>query len=303
MSLAEAIQMSFINDGLFCLSEAYERFPEKPSNTIRGRIYDNLGIRFERVSKGIYRTIGDKGGCILVEGDGRKLDMLDDESIDCIVCDHPWDCKSNKGGNRNFANKYDCFNYTLEDFKEKARVLKDGHFLVEILPTENANNYDYLYQIKVMAKKCGLNYYASIPWKKGNFVANTGRSSKNTEQILFLFKGNTPRKLRIDFKKSKAADREVYMAGTNGMLPTNFDVQPVPKNKKIHQSEKPVALYERILSYIACHGDLVLDQYAGSGALGEAALNYGLNCILIEKLKENIKKIKERLSLDYVIAY
>jgi len=35
------------------------------------------------------------------------------------------------------------------DFKEKARVLKDGCFLVEVLPAENENNYEYLYQIKV----------------------------------------------------------------------------------------------------------------------------------------------------------
>ena len=39
-----------------------------------------------------------------------------------------------------------------QDFKEKARVLKDGCFLVEVLPAENENNYEYLYQIKKYAK-------------------------------------------------------------------------------------------------------------------------------------------------------
>ena len=84
----------------------------------------------------------------VINGDGRDLSFLEDGSIDCIITDHPWlDEKANKGGNRNFA-KYDTFEYTLEDFKEKARVLKDGCFLVEMLPAENATNFDYLYKIK-----------------------------------------------------------------------------------------------------------------------------------------------------------
>ena len=80
--------------------------------------------------------------------------MIEDNSIDCILTDHPWlDIKSNKGGTRAFA-LYDCFRYTLEDFKEKARVLKDGCFLVEVLPAENENNYEYLYQMKYQKKYC-----------------------------------------------------------------------------------------------------------------------------------------------------
>ena len=66
--------------------------------------------------------------CVLIEGDGRRLDMLEEESIDCIITDHPWlDSLSNRGGNRSFSD-YECFRYELEDFKEKARVLKPGCF-------------------------------------------------------------------------------------------------------------------------------------------------------------------------------
>lgn len=41
-------------------------------------------------------------------------------------------------------------------------------------------------------------------------------------------------------------------------------------------------------------GEAVLDSFAGSGAVGKAALNLKRNCILIEILKENIQKIKKR---------
>ncbi len=80
--------------------------------------------------------------------------MFRSESIDCIITDHPWfDRESNKGGNRFFAD-YECFRYTLEDFQEKARVLKLGCFLAELLPAENENNYEQLFKIKQYAKAC-----------------------------------------------------------------------------------------------------------------------------------------------------
>lgn len=78
------------------------------------------------------------------------------------------------------------------------------------------------------------------------------------------------------------------------MLPTMFDIQPVSKKNKIHQSELPVELCEEILEYVTYQGEIVLDSFAGSGAVGVAALNKKRSCILIEILKENIEKIKNR---------
>ena len=31
-----------------------------------------------------------------------------------------------------------------------------------------------------MAEKSGFKYFAKVAWKKGNFISNTGRKSKNT---------------------------------------------------------------------------------------------------------------------------
>lgn len=293
MTLAEKIFNCFKQHESFTLNDAYQMNSGKPHETIRARIYDNLGIRFERIAKGIYKTLDSEEACILLEGDGRDLSMLADNSIDCIFTDHPWlDLKSNKGGTRAFA-EYDCFKYTLEDFKEKARVLRDGCFLVEILPAENENNYEYLYQIKQYAKEAGFIYYSKVPWKKGTFVSNTGRKAKNTQDVMIFSKGKA-RNMRYDKKKSDIAGTDCYMSGCNGMLPAMFDVQPVSKVKKIHQSELPLSLCEQILKYVTYEGEVVLDSFAGSGVIGEAALNIKRSCILIEILRENIEKIKKR---------
>jgi site-specific DNA-methyltransferase (adenine-specific) len=265
---------------------------KKPS--IRARVYEAVdkGI-LQKIAKGIYRN----NDCLLIQGDGRDLSFLEDGSIDAIITDHPYDIKAaNNGGDRHFAT-YDCFRYTQEDFNEKARVLKKGSFLVEFLPEESAENFEYLYQIKKMAEAAGFKYYAKVPWKKGSFISNCGRKSKNTEDVMIFSKGEA-RCLRPDTKKDKA-DPTVrhFMKGAAGMLPTCFDFQKPGKKDMIHQAEKPQELLEAILDYVTLDGETVLDQFAGSGVLGAAAQAKGRRSILIELADEFIAKIKIRLGL------
>lgn len=86
--------------------------------------------------------------------------------------------------------------------------------------------------------------------------------------------------MRFDNKKSAKTGEMHYMSGCNGMLPAMFDVQPVSKKDKIHQSELPVLLCEAIPEYVTYEGEIVLDSFAGSGAVGAAALNKKRSCIL-----------------------
>lgn len=296
----------FQDSDCFSLTEAKELILEQKKQSvkepsIRARIYEGIekGI-FTRLGKGVY-TVTRKNekqediSCLLVNGNGRDLSFLKDNSIDAIITDHPYDLpKSLKGGNRNFA-VYDSFQYMQEDFDEKYRVLKKGHFLVEFLPEESGTKYEYLYQIKKMAKEAGLEYYAKVPWKKGKQVNNTGRKSKNTEDILFFSKGK-PRNLRPDAKKDKA-EPEVkhFMSGVKGMLPTVFDVEPPSKKERKHQAEKPVELLAQIMEFITNEKEWVLDQFAGSFTTAEAALENERNSISIEINPEYFEEGKKRI--------
>lgn len=283
------------------VSEIYEELHDmnvnKPRTTVRGRIYDNLNKMFKRVAKGVYWIIDENSSVLVVEGNGRDLSMIEDCSIDAIITDHPWSCESNIGRNRNFTSSYQehTFNYTIEDFREKARVLKEGAFLVEIIPEENASNYKYLYQIKKMAAQCGLEYYAKVPWVKAKNRPNyTGRKAKDSEEILFFTKGKA-RKLRPDKQREKLTGEPCLMSGTSYMLPTRFEYERPSKNERIHQSEKPVELFEAILEAVTLPGEVVIDQFAGSGNLGKAALNTGRFALLFEIMKENVDKIVKNL--------
>lgn len=305
----------------FTLKDAYNLCTSTDKqHSIRARIYEGVskGI-FEKLSHGVYTLVDNNDNhVLLVQGNGRDLSMIDDNTIDCIITDHPYkDVKSNRGGNRSFAD-YDSFNYTQDDFNEKARVLKQGSFLVEFFAEENSNNYEYIYACKQYAKQAGLEYYTTVNWKKGSFVSNTGRKSKNTEQMVFFTKGS-PRNLKLDAKKNLAVAKELgvslnslssydiasllknqqlpvaYMKGTAKMLPTEFDVDPPSKKDRIHQAEKPVELFEQLIEYITLENELILDQYSGSGNLGIACLKKKRNAILIEKDSDEYNKSKYHL--------
>lgn len=298
MSIVDTLIECFKTEA-FTLKEAYEKCKGVNKESVRARLYENLNVKFKKLGRGLY--INKDADCVLVEGDGRDLSILQDASIDCIITDHPWsDPKANKGGNRNFAD-YDTFQYTVEDFKEKARVLKDGSFLVEVIPNENESNFDYLYNLKKMAQEAGFEYYCKVPWVKGNFVSNTGRNCKNREDLMIFSKGKA-RALKWD--KQRGLDENGNptrrMSGTNGMLPAEFNVQPPSKKEQICQSEKPSALFEQLLEYITLENEVVLDQFAGSGSVGEACIKTNRKCILIEKAKEKVEKIVERLGMRCV---
>lgn len=132
--------------------------------------------------------------------------------------------------------------------------------------------------------------------KKGDFVANTGRKSKNTEDICFFSKGRA-RDLRPDAKKDKAEPGVAhFMSGAAGMLPTVFDVSVPSKRDRVHQAEKPVALLEQILRFVTKEDELALDQFGGSGNLAKAALNTHRNSIVIEKDLETYQRMCENVA-------
>lgn len=326
----KSIQMNlfqyFLDDEQFTVKEATElvnSVMDVNNESIRARIYEGVekGL-FEKVSRGVYKVTSQinnsKNDCLLINGDGRDLSMIPDNSIDGIITDHPYDLtKALSGGNRKFA-RYELFKYDQNDFNEKQRVLKDGAFLVEFLPEESELNYQYLYKIKEMAAESGFKYFAKVPWKKGKFVANTGRKAKNTEDVMIFSKGE-PRALKLDAKKNMetAAKNNIdikgktsyeirdileskglkvcYMKGTNGMLPTTFDYQPRSKNDKVMEAEKPVELLESIIKYISNPFETLLDQYAGSGNFVVACLNTRRNSIAIEKDETMFDKMIENI--------
>ena len=70
------------------------------------------------------------------------------------------------------------------------------------------------------------------------------------------------------------------------------------KNKevRIHPTQKPVALYEWLLTNYAKEGDRILDTHLGSGSSRIAAYNLGFDFVGCEIDKEYFDKQEERFA-------
>ena len=80
----------------------------------------------------------------------------------------------------------------------------------------------------------------------------------------------------------------------NGMLQQNM------KNKdiRIHPTQKPLGLFEKILLDYSKENDLILDCFSGSGTTAVACYNTYRNFICVEKDREYHKKSIERLEQE-----
>jgi len=68
-----------------------------------------------------------------------------------------------------------------------------------------------------------------------------------------------------------------------------------PEDKKIHPTQKPVALYKWLLKNYAKEGDKILDTHLGSGSIGIACHYMGFNLTGCELDKEYFDSAMERI--------
>lgn len=292
--LYEAIK-SF--DGAFNLKKLYSLFPDEKPSTIRGRVYRELIGRgvIEKVSKGVYsfRSISGQEG-VIINGDARNLDLINNSSIDLVIADHPYHIA--QGSSRSFNSAYEdtSFEYELEDFLQKARVLKDGGFLVEFLPEMKETNLAYIIKIMTVAQEAGFKFYCKIPWYKAEVrdgllvdcSANVGR--KGVLEDVYIFSKGEPRKLR--FRNQGGVIRQEK--GASSMFPAVFMEPMINPSKRIHKAQKPESLMKKIIAALSLEGEKVLDQFAGSFVTFFSALALNRKAIAIELKEEFIEGLK-----------
>lgn len=68
---------------------------------------------------------------------------------------------------------------------------------------------------------------------------------------------------------------------------------------KLHPTQKPVTLFEYLIKTYTLEGGLVLDNCAGSGTTGIAAMNLNRNFILIEKEPQYVEVAEQRIRANH----
>lgn len=232
-----------------------------------------------------------KGDCLEV------MKGIPDKSIDMILCDLPYGTT---------ACKWDTIIPFEPLWGQYKRIIKDNGAIVltasqpftSALVMSNARMFKYEW---IWEKDGG-----------SNFATTKYQPMKEHENVLVFGKGtlkyNQQKQERIGSRKGKVTKTvdsgrkdSVYGTQEGGKelevpeLRTPRSIQRFTRERGIHPTQKPVALFEYLIKTYTNKGDLVLDNCAGSGTTGIAARNLNRNFILIEKEQEYIDIINKRL--------
>lgn len=254
---------------------------------------------------------------LIINGDSRKMQELDDESVHLIITSPPyWQLKdygSDKqlGYNDSYENYINNLNLV---WNESFRVLHKGCRLCINIGDQFARAV-YYGRYKVIPirteiiKFCeirGFDYMGAIIWQKITTSNTTGGATvmgsfpyprngilKIDYEFILLFKkpGNPPKPDK-KFKKDSAMTKEEWNTYFQGHW--NFS----GARQDNHLAMFPEELPKRLIKMFSFVGDTILDPFLGSGTTSLAAKNLRRNSVGYEINPEFIPVIKEKLSYD-----
>lgn len=208
-----------------------------------------------------------------------ELPKLQERSVDLIYIDPPYNVGVDKWDNIEPGAFFDLI---YQSINESMRLLKaDSHFFIHF----PANKASWLEEL--ILSRFNLMPSSRIIWHYRNLVMGRDSSTKflNTYQpILHYSFGNKP----LNFNPNWNDER--FDVWTIATPQSNFD------EGKVHITQKPLELLERIVELGSLPGDMVLDFFAGSGTTGVAAQKLKRNYILIEQEERYVNVIRQRLS-------
>ena len=233
------------------------------------------------------------------------LKLIDDKSIDLILCDLPYE---------KTRNKWDSIISMVPLWKEYKRIIKDrGAIALTATFDFAAKLYEY--------KSIPFRY--DIVWSKNKTTGfyNANKMPMRQHELVLIFYKKLPiynPQKTYDHKPVNSYKRKVSSAGSNygatkddmnggGQTerhPTSVWDIPVMNNddpNKWHPTQKPVELFERIIKSYTNEGDLVLDNAAGACTTAHAAINTGRQYICFEKEKEYYDRAAEDINEKYIM--
>ena len=233
----------------------------------------------------------------IIKGDSiQSLKNIPSKSIDVIFADPPYFMQTEgileradgtgefKGCNDEWDkykdyNEYDdfCKDWLIECY----RILKDNGTIWVI------GSFQNIYRIGYIMQNIGFWFLNDIVWEKPNPVPNFGgtRFCNAHETLLWCSKGKN-NKFTFNYKTMKylnngKQDRSVWNIG---ICQGNERLKDDNGNK-LHTTQKPLLLLEKIILSSTKPNDIILDPFFGTGTTGATAKKYGRNYIGIEKKK------------------
>jgi site-specific DNA-methyltransferase (adenine-specific) len=215
--------------------------------------------------------------------------MIPDKSIDLIATDPPYEIsrKTNfhKGNAKRKRHDYDFGEWDKADddlienaIREGYRVLRNGGVMYTFFDAHKINRITELY------KEVGFKQIKVLPWIKTNPVPANCKVTYVNAVEFFVY----------GVKKGSA---------TFNVDRIHLGVFETPicqgKERTAHKTQKPLRLFNELISISSNEGDVVLDPFMGSGTTAVAAAQLNRRYIGFEREPEYVQIANQRLeSLD-----
>jgi DNA modification methylase len=245
----------------------------------------------------------------VIQGDAIEvLKTLPDGCIDLVFADPPYNLQLTEGKklirwNRTvvdgvkedwdrFTSFEDYDRFTLSWLKEVRRVMRP-HATIWAIGT-----YHNIYRIGKTMQDHGFWVLNDVIWLKTNPVPNflKVRFTNATETLIWAVRDRSDKKYYFD--KVLAKKFGIGKVGANVWeIPLCIGKQRLKDSDgvKLHSTQKPEALLERVIQVSSKEGDIVLDPFGGTGTTAYIAKKLGRNFLTIEKNPRYIPYIEKRL--------
>jgi len=159
--------------------------------------------------------------------------------------------------------------------------------------------YHNIFRVGAILQDLGFWILSDVVWLKTNPVPNFRqvRFTNATETLIWAVKDRAVKGYTINFDQVKAFG--VGKVGANvWQLPVCSGKERIKgeDGKKLHPTQKPKRLLERVILTSSHVGDVVLDPLAGVGTTGIVARRHGRHFVLIEREPLYVAAIKQRLT-------
>lgn len=183
-------------------------------------------------------------------------------------------------------------------------LTNDGSIVVH-LDYREVHNVKVFIMDEIFGSECFMN---EIIWAYDYGARTTKKWSAKHDTLLWYVKDPTNYIYNFD-----QIDRVPYMAPGlqtkerarygKPITDTWWHTIVCGKEKTGYPTQKPYTIVERFVKMNSMFGDKVIDPFAGSGTFGDAALNNGRSCVLIDKNPEAIDIILNRLCIWSPVLY
>ncbi len=251
------------------------------------------------------------GDCI------EKMNELPSESVDLIFADPPYNLQLNGDLERpdqtkvdgvkeswdKFKSISDYDNYTKQWMGSARRILKPNGSIWVI------GSYHNVFRLGYILQDLGFWLLNDVVWRKVNPMPNfRGRRFTNAHETLIWASKTTSSKYTFNYEAMKSLNGDLQMRSDWSLPICTGDERLKNKDgKKIHPTQKPENLLNRVIMSSSNIGDIVLDPFFGTGTTGAVAKKLRRDFIGIEQdakyaleAEKRINKVEEIETKDLI---